>query len=82
MAISYDELNRIFTIQTKDSTYQMMADRHDRLLHLYYGRKSAGRMDYLLTYADRGFSGNPYDVGDDRAYSLDTLSGVSVTGNR
>ena len=73
MAISYDELNRIFTIQTKDSTYQMMADRHDRLLHLYYGRKSAGRMDYLLTYADRGFSGNPYDVGNDRAYSLDAL---------
>ena len=39
MAISYDELNRIFTIQTKDSTYQMMADQHDRLLHLYYGRR-------------------------------------------
>lgn len=30
-------------------------------------------MDYLLTYADRGFSGNPYDVGPDRTYSMDAL---------
>ena len=29
--------------------------------------------DYLLTYADRGFSGNPYDAGTDRTYSLDVL---------
>ncbi len=30
-------------------------------------------MDYLLTYADSGFSGNPYDAGNDRTYSLDAL---------
>lgn len=30
-------------------------------------------MDYLLTYADRGFSGNPYDTGADRTYSMDVL---------
>ena len=30
-------------------------------------------MDYLLTYYDRGFSGNPYDAGEDRTYSMDTL---------
>lgn len=30
-------------------------------------------MDYLLTYHDRGFSGNPFDVGQDRTYSMDTL---------
>lgn len=28
---------------------------------------------YLITYADRGFSGNPYDVDDERTYSLDAL---------
>ena len=28
-------------------------------------------MDYVLTYADRGFSGNPYAAGMDRTYSLD-----------
>ena len=27
----------------------------------------------MLTYADRGFSGNPYDVGPDRTYSMDAL---------
>lgn len=30
-------------------------------------------MDYLLTYYDRGFSGNPYDAGTDRTYSMDSL---------
>ena len=30
-------------------------------------------MDYVLTYADRGFSGNPYAAGMDRTYSLDAL---------
>lgn len=30
-------------------------------------------MDFLLTYFDRGFSGNPYDAGIDRTYSMDAL---------
>lgn len=30
-------------------------------------------MDYLLHYADRGFSGNPYEAGEDRTYSMDVL---------
>ena len=30
-------------------------------------------MDYVLTYADRGFSGNPYAAGMNRTYSLDAL---------
>ena len=37
-------------------------------------RKTDGScMDYLLTYYDRGFSGNPFDAGDDRTYSMDAL---------
>lgn len=51
----------------------MMVDRYGYLLHLYYGAKNNGFMDYLLTYADRGFSGNPYAAGNDRTYSLDML---------
>lgn len=73
MAILFDREKRIFTIHTAHSSYQMMADPLDQLLHLYYGARSEGSMDYLLTYADRGFSGNPFAVGDDRSYSLDTL---------
>ena len=64
---------RIFTLHTDHTTYQMMADEHNVLLHLYYGRRAEGDMDYLLTYADRGLSGNPYDAGGDRRYSLDVL---------
>lgn len=30
-------------------------------------------MDYLLTFFDRGFSGNPYEAGKDRTYSMDNL---------
>ena len=30
-------------------------------------------MGYLLSYADRGFSGNPYSAEMDRTYSLDAL---------
>ncbi len=73
MSIEYDDRHRVFSLHTKNSTYQMQVDDHNILLHLYYGRRSAGFMDYLLTYADRGFSGNPYDVGYDRTYSLDAL---------
>ena len=51
----------------------MQVDRYGFLLHLYYGKKTDGCMDYLLTYYDRGFSGNPYDAGEDRTYSMDTL---------
>lgn len=73
MPILFDPAARIFTLHTDHSTYQMQADRLDQLLHLYYGARSEGRMDYLLTYADRGFSGNPNAAGADRSYSLDAL---------
>lgn len=73
MGIVYCEADRTFTIQTKNTTYQMQVDRYGFLLHLYYGKKTDTCMDYLLTYYDRGFSGNPYDAGEDRTYSMDTL---------
>ncbi len=73
MGIIYCEKDRTFTLQTKNTTYQMQVDRYGFLLHLYYGKKTDGCMDYLLAYYDRGFSGNPYDAGEDRTYSMDTL---------
>ena len=41
-------------------------------------------MEYLLTYADRGYASNLYDCGEDRTYSLDILPQefpVSGTGD-
>ena len=73
MIILFAERDRTFTLHTKDTTYQMKVDRYGFLLHLYYGRKTGGCMDYLLSCADRGFSGNPYDAGMDRTYSMDVL---------
>ncbi len=75
MSVSVDPNGRLFTIHTKCSTYQMKADSQNVLLHTYYGPRIDGTdMSYTVTYADRGFSGNPYELGvKDKRYSLDVL---------
>jgi alpha-galactosidase len=71
MAIMVD--GAYLTLHTKNTTYQMQVGRYKNLLHLYYGRRAEGNFHYLLTFYDRGFSGNPYDAGRDATYSLDVL---------
>ncbi len=74
MAILFDSTSRFFTLTTAHSMYQMKADRYGVLLHTWFGMKgSAFDYSYRIAYADRGFSGNPYDAGADRTYSLDAL---------
>ena len=73
MSIQYHEQTGIFSLETAHSLYQMKADTTGVLLHLYYGEKTGGDMDYLLRFTDRGFSGNPYELSGNRGYSLDTL---------
>ncbi len=73
MAILYNGDQGLFTIHTNNTTYQMKVDSFGNLLHLYYGGRTDGSAEYLLTYADRGFSGNPYEAGSNRTYSLDAL---------
>ena len=73
MAIEINKERLIFTLHTKRTTYQMHVDRYGYLLHQYYGRKSEGDMHFLLTFQDRGFSGNPYEAESDRTYSMDFL---------
>lgn len=75
MAVYADRESRVFTLQTKNTTYQMKADDKDVFLHTYYGEKTDNSdKSYLIRCADRGFSGNPYEVGTfDRSYSLDML---------
>ena len=73
MSVEIDKTNRIFTLHTKRTTYQMHVDRYGYLLHQYYGRKTEGDMHFLLTFQDRGFSGNPYEAEGDRTYSMDFL---------
>ena len=72
--IIQDNKNHIFTLQTRNTTYQLKADQKGVLLHTYYGPKiCGGDLSRLIRYADRGFSPNPSEAGNDRTYSLDTL---------
>lgn len=52
----------------------MQVREYDTLVHLYYGSPVG---DMLITdrivCVDRGFSGNPYEAGMDKTFSLDTL---------
>ncbi|MGM9972829.1 MAG: alpha-galactosidase [Clostridiaceae bacterium] len=74
MAIIFNEKEKTFTLHTKSSTYQFIIGRYNYILHLYYGRRIEDQsMEYLLHYEDRGFSGNPYEAGRDRSFSLDSL---------
>lgn len=74
MAIIVQEKEKLFTLQTKNSTWQMQVSPYGHLLHLYYGKKvERTSMAYLIKGINRGFSGSPYlAFGKDRGYSLDT----------
>lgn len=74
MAIIYSGEKKIFTLQTRNTTYQMKVSEYGYLLHVYYGSRVEDEdLSYLITYYDRGFSPNPYEAGNDRTFSLDAL---------
>ncbi len=73
-AISFDEKTRVFSLRTNNSVYQMQVRDYNTLIHLYYGADVGDcEVDYRIVMLDRGFSGNPYEAGDDRTFSLDVL---------
>lgn len=73
MAIVYDADRKQFQLITEHSGYQIVIGPYGHLLHTHYGRPVHGELRYLLRCDDRGFSGNPYDAGKDRTYSMDAL---------
>ena len=74
MSIRFDEQARTFTLTTRNTTYQMQIGPMEHLLHLYYGRRTAGdRLDYQYRPMDSGFSPNIYEVRRERSYSMDLL---------
>ena len=83
MAIIYNPNKRIFNLHMVHTTYQMQVIHWDICCICYYGAKTNSPMDYVLTYADRGFSGNRYAAGMDCTYSLDgAATGISVPWHR
>ena len=75
MPILVNNERNLFTLHTKHSTYQMKVDTLGTLLHTYYGsRIDETDMSCQIGFMDRGFSGNPYEMGAvNKAYSLDVL---------
>lgn len=72
MAVYADEKQRTFTLQTKNTTYQMKVDAYGMLLHTYYGEKTDNSdLSYRIPMDDRGFSGYAYEAScaDDRLSS-------------
>lgn len=75
MSIVIDKKSNLFTLHTKNSTYQMKADYLGTFLHIYYGeRTDDSDKSYVVGFRDIGFSGNPYEVGkENKRYSIDLL---------
>ena len=75
MSIRYIEDTRQLILETKNTAYQMKIDELGYLQHLYYGpRLGQNDMSYPFRIYDHGFSGNPYDMRQNRAYSLDSMA--------
>ena len=47
MPVTVNERTRLFTIETDNSEYQLMADEYGVLRHLWYGEKVGMSMEYL-----------------------------------
>lgn len=74
MSISFHESTKVFTLNTKRSTYQCQVIDYGFLSHLYYGKRlTDDEITYHFVPMDRGFSGNPNDAGADRTFSADYL---------
>ena len=62
--IVLDRENRIFTLHTLNTTYQMKADQYNVLLHTYYGSRIDGcDLSVLIQCNDRSFTPNPNEAG-------------------
>ncbi|GAB2023982.1 alpha-galactosidase [Lactovum odontotermitis] len=74
MAVIINDEENLFTLQTRASTYQMKVDKDGRLLHTYYGRKTAAEdLSYLFYEGESFFTVYPYE-SKDRSGSLELLA--------
>ena len=73
MSIVFDSQRNTLTLLTRRTAYQMRVGSLGHLLHLYYGRRVEGSMDYLYQPHDYGFSPSPYELKESRQWSVDVL---------
>ncbi len=75
MAIIFNEQQRTYTIQTKNTTYQMKLNAFDVLLHTYYGRRIEGDdLGYVAYYDMREYKPtSEYIKGDGTWANIDHI---------
>ncbi|MBQ0066473.1 MAG: alpha-galactosidase [Firmicutes bacterium] len=74
MSIIFDKKTGIITMNTKNTSYQVLINEHNFLLHLYYGQKIHNtNMTYLYMMFDRACAGNPNEVYPSRTVSFNVL---------
>lgn len=70
-SVKFDEKNKVFTLYTANTAYQMKVSEHGHLLHLYYGARIADEdVSWLIPKVVRSHESNPAEAGEDRVYSL------------
>ncbi len=52
--IQFDRVKKIFNLDTLTTSYKIQCDEDDRLLHLYYGSKSADDVKIEVSHHDKG----------------------------
>ena len=73
MAITFDKEKMLFSLETRNTTYQLRVDEYGVIQHIYYGGKIYGDSDYIVRYACRGMGASISDAGAWRDYELDTI---------
>ncbi len=71
--ISYHVNNKLFSLDTRNTTYQLRIDEYGVLQHIYYGGKLYGSAEYMSRHVCRGMGASIADTGSDRSYELDTI---------
>ena len=74
MSIVFDQQQKLLTLATANTSYQMMIDDLGFLHHLYYGSRTGMQdMSYQYYDFDYAFSGNPVECRKERTFSLDII---------
>lgn len=73
MGISFNREKKLFSLETRNTTYQLQIDEYGIIQHIYYGGKVYADADYTIRYACRGMGASISDTGAWRDYELDTI---------
>lgn len=74
MPVVFDETNRVFKLDTPNTTYAMQVIRQGCLAHLYYGASVEDTdLGYLICHRNVSFAANPQEEFPDRTFSFETV---------